>query len=502
MELWKEQLQREVAVSEGYLTGLFWSNPDNYSFYPEDKINYKTFLNPVYGFFFSMGRKLYQKGIKVFDDISVSQFVKETGSEKLYLQFNEFETIKELMDETKGRENNLEAYYLEIKKYNMLKNLTEVFGEKILQNDGKYDYKRMTKEQLHTYWNDKVNKIGIDGDNKYDEHYLLQGLEEALDQWDTNPDVGLPFYQSEKMTRICTGWDYGNLYIYGGFGGSGKTSFAFNKVIMSCIEHKEKLLVIANEQSVNDFKKLLYVTAMGVGTKSAIQRQRLNEGNFTPEEREKLKNAAEWVNKLCEGDDKIITFVFMENYIIEDVKKLIRYYAARNIRRVMVDTGKPSEGGNSNAPRWEIMTDDFKELYKLCRPNGGGLNLAMWVNVQLSDSALTRRFLNEHALGESKKLKNEASVMFMSRYVWDDELTGGKHELKVTRYVPDQFMGGYKEEEFTLDKGEPWMLLFTAKSRRGQDNKTGQRILVLKPNFNNNTFREIGYTTVYDDRNY
>ncbi|TVY09861.1 DnaB-like helicase C-terminal domain-containing protein [Paenibacillus cremeus] len=497
----KERLQKEVVVSEGYLAALFWNNPDLYNFYSQEKINSKTFLNEVYGYFYGLGRELANKGIVIFDDISVAKIIQEMKLDKYHEKYGGTETIQELMKEVKGKEDNLDAHYNEIKKYNLIKSLVDLFGEKVLESDGKYNYKKMTKEQLHTYWNDKLNQLALDGDNKYDEHYLLEGLEDAVEEWDQNPAVGLPFYQSEKMTRICTGWDYGNVYIFGGFGGSGKTSIVFNKVVMSCIEHKEKLLVICNEQSLSEFKKLLYVTAMGVGTKSSIQRQRLNEGNFTDEEHEKLKKAADWVKELCEGDEKIVTFVFMENYIIDDVKKLIKHYAARGIRRVLVDTGKPSEGMSDKA-RWEVMTDDFKELYKLARTNGGGLNLAMWVNVQLSDSALNRRFLNEHALGESKKIKNEASVMFMSRTVWDDELTGGKHELKVTRYVPDPFMGGYKEEEFTLDKGEQWILLFTSKNRRGMDNKTGQRVLVLKPNFNNNTFKEVGWTTVYDDKNY
>ena len=112
----------------------------------------------------------------------------------------------------------------------------------------------MTKERLHTYWNDKILQLGLDGDNKYDEHYLLEGLEEEIKDWDQNPTVGLPFFESKRMTKITTGWDYGHVYMYGGFGGSGKTSLTVNKVIMSCIQHKEKLLVIANEQSISNSK--------------------------------------------------------------------------------------------------------------------------------------------------------------------------------------------------------------------------------------------------------
>ena len=59
---------------------------------------------------------------------------------------------------------------------------------------------------------------------------------------------------------------------------------------------------------------------MGVGTKEYVDRQKLNEGNFTDEEKAKLLKAVNWVKELSEGDEKLITFVFMENYIMDDVK--------------------------------------------------------------------------------------------------------------------------------------------------------------------------------------
>lgn len=46
---WKDRLSKEIIAAEGYVTGLFWRNPDNYNFYSEDKINYKSFLNGAYG---------------------------------------------------------------------------------------------------------------------------------------------------------------------------------------------------------------------------------------------------------------------------------------------------------------------------------------------------------------------------------------------------------------------------------------------------------------------
>lgn len=496
-------MQQEVRVSEGLLVGIFWNNPEQYNFFPKDKIHTDTFLNKVYGFYFGLGRYMYEeKGIKYFDELSVAQAITELGLEDKYKYYGEYETIEELMIASKDLFDNLDGYYQEIKKYNLLKNLVDLFGEKVLAETDKYNYKKMNKNQIHLYWHDRVNRLAMDGDNKYDEHHLLANLEQEIEKWDKNPSIGLPFYQSRLMTNICTGWDYGNLYIFGGFGGSGKTSFTFNKIIMSCIEHKEKLLIIANEQSITEFRKMLIVTAMGVGTKRSINRQRLNQGNFTEKEKEKLIAAKNWIKSICD-DDKLITFVFMEDYIMEDVKKIILHYSNRGYKRVIIDTGKPSDGDYS-MPRWERFTEDFKELYKLARENGGGLNLAIWVNVQLADSALNRRFLNEHALGESKKIKNEASVMFMGRTVWDDEYDGEKNALTVYKFKKDTLNGyGYERVEFKLNKEDaPYYLLFTPKNRRGQDNKTGLDVLVMKPNFNNNTWEEIGFTKIIDDRSF
>jgi hypothetical protein len=424
----------------------------------------------------------------------------------------------------------------------------DLFGTRVMQSTEKYDYKKMAKDELYTYWMDKLNKIGLDGDAKYEEGYLVQGLKTAIKEWSENPDIGLPFYNSKHMTKICTGWDYGHVYIYGDFGGSGKTSLTLNKVIMSCIHEKEKLLIIANEQSIKEFQKLLVITALGLmgaeekfknkvekqlskksddedeeDSKSFyLKRQRLNEGSFTDAEIKLLEEAVAWIENLVgteENADKLIAVVFMEDYVMDSVKKIIQYYANRGYKSVLIDTGKPSEG--KQGQRWEIFTEDFKELYKIARPQS--LNLRMWVNVQLADSALGRRFLNEHAFGESKKIKNEASVVFMGRFIWDDEYEGGGSEIEAWKWIPekdyrekfkkDQFggdpemagyevVGGYVKYTFKLKKDGQYFLLFTPKNRRGQDNKTGQHVLLLKNNMNANIWQEIGWCVIHDDRAY
>jgi hypothetical protein len=294
------------------------------------------------------------------------------------------------------------------------------------------------------------------------------------------------------------------------FSGKGKTSFTFNKVIMSCIENKEKLIVIANEQSLDEFKKLLLTAVMGSGTKEWFNRQRLNEGNFTNDEEAKLKRAAEWVKSICE-DQKLIVFVFMEQYTMTNVKKVLLHYANRGYRRVIIDTGKASDDQGDKA-RWEKFSEDMKDLYKMIRPNGGGLNLACWVNVQLADGALGRRFLNEHALGVAKAIKNESSVLFLHRPVWDDEYKGGAKAIKVHKREYNDITEEWDTKEFELDryytddKGNQheniYYLMFTAKNRRGQDNNTGLDVLVFRADFGRLNFYEVGWCKIFNDNNY
>ena len=168
----------------------------------------------------------------------------------------------------------------------------KLFGEKVFTTSDKngYNYITMTKDQIQTYWSDKVNCLGLDGDIKYDTYYLLEGLEKAIDDWDENPSVGLPFYRSRKMTKICTGWDYGHIYIFGSFSGRGKTSLTVNKLFMSCINAGERLLVIANEQTIKEFQNLVLITALGING-ITFCRQRILEGSYTDEEKQKLKQA-------------------------------------------------------------------------------------------------------------------------------------------------------------------------------------------------------------------
>ncbi len=495
----------EVMPIEACLVGLFWNDPNLYGLYDEDKLNREAFGNPIWGFFFGLGRELYNRKLNAFDDIGTIKTVTELGLQDIFEHYGGYSTIKELMEENIDSQDNFEGYYDTVKKYYLLRRLSGLYGEQVYRETGKYNYHKMSRNIISMYWKDKLNEVLIKEDNPFDEGYLLENLEEAIMEWRENPTQGLPFYQSPKMTDICVGWDYGHVYMHAGFGGKGKTSLTMNKIVMSCIEEGEKLLIIANEEGMDAWQKLLITTVMGAATKQSIKRQLLLTGKWGDAEQQKIEAAVEWLRQKVDND-KSIVLVFMESYTMENVRKVLTHYAHRGYRRVVIDTAKPGDDATSQA-RWERFAEDMKDLYKMARPNAGGLNLAVWVNVQSADTAVTQRFLNEHALAESKKIKNEASVLFMSRPVWDDEYEGGNNELKVFNWEKCPITNEWTRVTRTLeqfaknDDGSVkfkniYYLLFTTKNRRGQSNDTGLDVLVMHVNLNNNTWREVGWTTI------
>ncbi|BAO04761.1 replicative DNA helicase [Clostridium botulinum B str. Osaka05] len=502
-----QELLDDVYIAESYLVGLFWASPDTYIQYTEDKISHKTFGNRIWKFFFYLGRKLSEQNIKIYDDITVEDYLQEKDKiRKEYEEYGGYNTIHEMVNEVKDKLDNFDGYFSMVKKYNLLRELYSLLGEQVIIKTNKYNYKILNSEQISTYWQDKLNNILITSESKIEEYNLLEGLEELIDELNINPDMGMPFNNSKDMTNICNGWDYGHLYMISGFSGTGKTSITLNKVIISCIKNKEKLLIIANEMGIKDYQKLLLITLIGndlydwlkQNNLKGFYRQNIDKGNFSDEDLKKLKKASEIAKKMVNNELDLIKFVPIDIYTMSNVEKTLRYYANRGYRRVIIDTAKPTEG---NKERWVQFVEDFEKLDKLTRAEAGGLNLSLWTTVQAGDGYIHERFLTYDCLGDAKKIKNVASVVWHLRKVWDDEYEGEKNELTCYRYSQNSNTPkGYELEEFTLKKSNSYqyMLMFTSKNRRGQSNETGLDVLVFKTSLNSNTWREVGWTKIYN----
>lgn len=494
-------LAAEVVIPEGYATGLMWNDPNLYNFYTKDKLNSQHFANKAYGFFFELGRYMNEKGLTIFDDITVIKSVKELGFDEYYDKYGGFETIYELQEETKNKQDNLEGYILEIKKYKLIKDLIPLYGEKIIVNDGAYNYKKLTSSQILSFWQDKTNQLAMNIDTEIKGYNLLEGYTELIEQLDEEPDVGIPYYNGKLFTDTTNGWSRGTVTMISAFSGNGKTSWSVESLIMSCIKNNEKLVIIGNEMSNKDYQKLLLITIMGSEVygkidKKGFNRKNINRGNFTEEEKKKLYSALEWIEENAKNKE-LIKFIPIDDYRIENVEKIIRYYANRGYFYWIIDTFKPTTSG-SNDSRWQRFVEDSEKLYNLAKPDS--LNLAMHWNVQSADEALKMRYLDERCLADGRKIKNVVDVCGHFRKLWPDEYEKGKKELKIYKWGHDDFTGTTGKKIVGVPKqDEEYYGFFFSKNRKGQSNVTGLDVLIYKVDFNSNRWMEVGFAEIERD---
>lgn len=491
-------ISNKAEINEAYFVGLLWENPfENYAEYA-DTMSQDEFIHDVWGFYFDLGRRMYMDGIQKFDDISVHTKVKEYNIVEEFNSWGKMTTIDDAVNIVKGNSENIDYYGETIRKNYVLRQLYLLFGDKVFIKKGKYDFEKMTREQLSMFWNDKVNKISLDNVARYEAENLLISADEFISRLEQESADMLPFYNSMLMNSITQGLPRGTVTMFGGFGNTGKSSMMAEKLVMSCIANREKLLIVLNEEDAQSFRQKIVLSILFHEFKTGIDRKRMVNGKLQDSDKEKIKQAFTRMGELMEGDEAQIKVIFMEKYVMKDLEKIIKFWANRGYINLLIDTHKVSDESQQK-DRWMTFVEDMKTIYRLTRKNAGGCDLRTVVNFQLADSAIKNRYLTFDSIGEGKASKNEAGIVMMFRPIFADEYEGGKKELDCYRLKKKANGDGYDKEFFKLETGKTYYLLFTPKNRTGQNNDNGQPILVIEPQFHFNHFKEIGWTFVPKD---
>ena len=496
-------LKDEVYISESLLVATMWNMPSLYSTYRTEKLNKEHLGNKIWKFYLSLGREMFNRGIQIFDDITVAKIVKETGADGLYKKHGEYETIEELMIITEGLEDNFESLFDEVKKYSLLRGLRDLFGNKVLKETQKYDkekketvdYHEMTRQEIDNYWSEKLSKIQMDAsDTKIKEYNLLGNLDELIEKLDDDNNVGLPFYELENFTQIMNGWVKGVVYLLSAFSGMGKSSFIVFGIIMSCIKHKEKLVVIANEMDIEAYQKLLLATVMGNPLhdemmdkyNSVFNRRSFDSGKFMDKDKERIKRAVQWIKENVENEE-LIKFIPIEHYTMDSVEQTLRFYKRKGYDFAVIDTCKPSED-RGNRERWVQFVDDFEKIYKLAKKDS--LDMGLFCTVQNADSYINTKFLNYSVIGDGKKVKNTVDFCCHIRSMHDSEKKGDS-ALKVE---------DNNKKAVKINPMKQYHLMFVSKNRRGLTNESSDLpVLVLSVDLNRNSWKEVGWTKVVND---
>ena len=478
-------------LHESLLNGYLWSNPVMYQKYKAHKVTRDTFTEEVWYFYFMLGLEMFNNSIRSFDDKTVYTYItsrpKEVGKKSYidtYNSFGGYETISELIEACKDDAENDEYHFSEIQKYESLRRLqTESL---INTTDQKLITKlcKMNLKQVQTYIQLRYKEAFAHiNSGEVVEHDLVDDLEDAIVELNEGEAMGIPLHNSPRLSRKIKGWKTGSLYYLVLASGVGKSSLAMEKFVLSLFENQEKGILAINEESVKKWRHLLLATVSSNILKKKINREKMQEGNFTQEMFTKLRNAAKWAEEMGKG---LISVLELKKFRMSDILNRVELYRPKGYSYLIIDTFKPDRSQTDMA-RWEAFSNSAQELHDLIKEDN--YNVGTLATVQLKLGKETR-YLDLDSIGKSMEIVEVAAVIMMGRLMYDDEYEG-KFALKPYNYEKD-FAGEWQPTPYDLDSNKQYLIVFLSKNRFGSEDEQ----ILFEANYSINSFEEVAYVRV------
>jgi len=321
--------------------------------------------------------------------------------------------------------------------------------------------------------------------NKVVESMIEEGLEELNFKVQNNlVELGIKM-KFNRILDVYTGGIHKGVQYFGGFSGTGKTTWAIVFYILPLLlEKDEKILIIANEQDKQVFQILLLVAYY-----THIQKRRNVDkyrGKFISRNR-LSRNIQNDNDKFILNDciksykryfSKKIKFVFTPKFVPDEVERLITINSRLGFKNVFIDTMKAERKGE-----YHLLSDLSQRLDKVAKEN----DLRIIGTVQLALHSKSRKYLDHTCLAESKQIVEIAENSLYFREVDNiDELS----TLDIYHY--DDFTKTWDTQKVVdvVNKEEKfkYILIFIGKNRHGDSNK----VILSKVNFDNMYYKEIG----------
>lgn len=476
----ENKLEDKIKRSEGVMVGLILSEPTILLDY---NIN-KKLLSTEALFYIGIADRLLKKGIEVIDEVSFAGEVADIPQlNDKYIEMGGYTTIKELKAIVNVK--NANSIIDEWSKWNLVKTYKD---KGILDIEAHWDkILKMTSVNIEDYMIAMLNDIaisnGIATGGSITVEDLTKGYDKAISNWDKGVSIGYKL-GFPILNYITCGLHKGTLSFLLAHSGNGKTSFAIPMSILPLIESGEKVMIMANEQGVDDWRQMLIATILFNRVKyKGMNRQKLLYGNFTESDRQALRESVQWLDKYS-GQLK---FVHLKDYGIENIRRIMKSYSKRGFEVFVLDTLKPED--DSSEKSWGQFSETAKELFTLAQQ----CNVALLCTAQLATSSYGRKYLDLNSIGKSRAIAEVASQVIMFRSMQNQE----KEKIKVWKHKKDEKTGKLtnKREEVAISNDKDYIILFVAKNRYGESNVQ----LVYERNMSFNSYYEIGYTSVEYD---
>ena len=475
-----EKVREFKKACEANIVSILWKQPELY--YTYDKLKLKHFTENVWKVFWQIGYDIVIKEKKpILDDITVGLYLeKHPKLKEQYNKYKGYETIENAKAYVKVE--NIEGYINELYKWNAVLDLLK---RKPLSERIK-DFTDMTSEQIYDEEEAILNHIFINVEGDDVTHDIADGIDELIEELDQGMAVGLPLHNSPMLNKEIGGNLEGNITLVGGLSGVGKTALSRTLNLPSILEHKEKIVIMINEEGKKKWQREFLVWVSNNIFKEDLQKYVVRDGKYKPEVKELLKKCSDWIKQ---HKNTVILKPFTQ-YTTAKAIKTIKKYSSMGVKYFMLDTYKADSKTSNNEAYWFNMQQNMVEINDVIKPESK--NVHIWITFQLSKGSSVQRYYTQDNIGMSKNIVDVASTCLMVRKVFEDELEGGKKELDV--YRKEKRHGNIESQiPVKLKRDKNYQIIFIVKNREGS---TNDYQIIVEHDLSRNVYKEVGFTCV------
>lgn len=452
-----------------------WKDPTLYEDYSAQINPQRDLLSLDAKFYFRILSDIRKIGYETADQMVVTNYLSERDLfRREFEKRGGYATVLEITDAVDP--NNIEGYYDELVKSNMLINLHKN-GFDVLSNLD--HYQGLTSAEVYDEFEYLLNDICASGVDKLTVENLSEGYEKYIDQWDAGLMQGSPI-GFPLLNRRLMGIHKKNLILHMAHIGNGKTTSAILFYIMPALQSGIDVCIIANEQDVSEFRQMVLSTVVcNILDKKDMNRSKFIEGNFTEQQREDMRDGEE----LLRSFPGTLYMIETRDYSIGNVKKIVKKMSKRGCSLFIFDTMKPTVESTERA--WAEFSEVAKQLFLLAKQ----CDVAIIATAQLSSDSMSRRYLDLSCVGKSRAIAETATQVIMFRTITRSEIENNTISAFIYEDVP-----GYARitKNIKLDEDKEYVVLFTPKNRFGS---VGPPI-IYERNMDYNSLIEIGYADV------
>jgi replicative DNA helicase len=491
-----DQFRKPSLIHEQLLIGYLWSSPVKYQKLRSHKFQNESFTNERWRYYFFLGKEMFDNGVRQYDDKTVYSYLMSKHKSKTnwveeFEKYGGYDVLHELMNECTNDSQNEDYHLQEVQKYEVLRKFE---AENLINLSDKVLIDKLCKmnlKQVQAYFQHKISTIfsNVNHGEVIEYNLLSEDLiDQVIEKMDAGEVMGLPLHNANRLNRKLKGWRKGTLSYLVLSSGVGKTSFGFEKYILSLIENQQKGLIFANEENVDKFIRLMLATVASRIINKPINRERMNMGNFDKDDtRAKLQEAKAW---LVKNHPEMIKFFHLKKYRVEDMINRIEMYRPLGYEFVFIDTFKPDRGGG-DAARWEKFSNNAQELLDAIKPDANNCGTLATVQLKIGKEY---RYLDLSVIGKSGEIVEVADTVLAGRLMYDDEKPLKPGQPKPPKYRPIKAYNyeNNKKVDYDLDPDKEYLIVFIAKNREGGKDEQ----ILFEVVYGLNAWREVAYVQV------